>query len=164
MYGDGSLYNGDHKDDQRHGVGTYTFLNGDQFSGDFANGVPTGSGIMIHANGQIFAGDYANFKRHGYGLMTINGSAPNVSDDGNMGSESGFVQRCTDASDKAKEAAAEARRHADEQWCKGGSSAVLAEMAVTAAEKAATQARGACSKAFGLALECRPDYINSSAT
>ena len=47
---------GEWKDDNMHGNGTFTWANGDQYIGEFQNGNQHGQGSFTHADGTVKKG------------------------------------------------------------------------------------------------------------
>lgn len=66
---DGSEYEGDVKDGQRDGYGTYTH-SGDAYVGEWKNGCPHGKGKYTFHNCESYEGDYVNGQRFGRGIYT----------------------------------------------------------------------------------------------
>lgn len=55
-YSDGTEYNGDYKDFQRHGKGLYIYTSGTLYEGEFKFGKKDGWGIYKYADGTIYEG------------------------------------------------------------------------------------------------------------
>lgn len=53
-------YEGQFKNDTRHGKGTLTFTNGDRFVGNFKYGIVEGEGIYYLFNGDLINGFWSN--------------------------------------------------------------------------------------------------------
>ena len=66
----GSHYEGNWKDDLRHGVGTFTSQNGNVYLGEWANDLKHGQGTLTYADGRIYTGDFENDVATGQGTMT----------------------------------------------------------------------------------------------
>ena len=49
----GDTYEGNYKDNNRHGFGEFTWLNGDNYKGEWQNDKINGAGIKRSANGAI---------------------------------------------------------------------------------------------------------------
>ncbi|KAL7537129.1 hypothetical protein ACHAXR_007607, partial [Thalassiosira sp. AJA248-18] len=70
------VYEGELKNGNPHGNGTFTdvngfmFLNGTVYKGDFRNGKPHGNGEMKHENGDVYEGKFKNGMLHGNGTYT----------------------------------------------------------------------------------------------
>ena len=60
-------YEGEMKNGNYHGQGTYYFADGDRYKGQFENGNFHGQGTYYYANGCKYIGQYKNGKRHGQG-------------------------------------------------------------------------------------------------
>ena len=52
-YNVGDKYEGDWRDNKKHGVGTYWYVNGDKYKGEWRKGVRSGKGILTFASGII---------------------------------------------------------------------------------------------------------------
>ena len=55
-YSDGNWYEGEFKNWNRHGKGTYQYANGDHYEGGFSEGKFDGEGVFYHANGNVRQG------------------------------------------------------------------------------------------------------------
>ena len=53
-----------------HGIGTYTFSNGDVYTGEYRNGHRTGHGTYKYANGNTYEGDVLDGVINGNGIFT----------------------------------------------------------------------------------------------
>jgi hypothetical protein len=62
-------YNGEWKDDLKHGFGTQIWKNGEKYEGQWTSGYRT-KGIMIFTDGSKYDGELLNAKRHGYGTQS----------------------------------------------------------------------------------------------
>ena len=69
-YTDGSRYEGEIRNGQRHGHGTYTYPNGDRYEGQWLNGNRTGRGTYTWADGGRYVGQFRNGNYHGRGTRT----------------------------------------------------------------------------------------------
>ncbi|AXG72097.1 MORN repeat protein [Kordia sp. SMS9] len=58
-------YSGDWKNDQRNGIGTYLWEDGQQYEGNWKNNVRHGPGILSFANGETLEGIWNEGKLHG---------------------------------------------------------------------------------------------------
>lgn len=65
---DGSKYEGEWKNGERHGKGTFYYTNGDKYIGDWVRDVQHGKGIYYFQNGERYEGDYADGERTGKGI------------------------------------------------------------------------------------------------
>jgi hypothetical protein len=72
-YYTGEEYDGDWKNNQRHGSGKHTCANGDVYSGEWKDGKRHGSGKHTCANGDVYSGEWKDGKRHGRGKIVYNG-------------------------------------------------------------------------------------------
>ena len=71
-YPDGSVeYEGEWKDDMRHGEGTCNFENGDIYKGEWRADNTHGKGIMNYTNQDIYDGEWKNNYKDGKGTMTF---------------------------------------------------------------------------------------------
>ena len=60
-------YEGELKDDKKHGKGKMNFANGYEYLGDWVDDTPSGEGIYIWTNGDRYEGYFENGQRHGKG-------------------------------------------------------------------------------------------------
>ena len=63
------MYDGEYRDDKRHGKGTYNNKNGDVYKGEWLAGKRQGEGIMTYANKDIYDGQWKNGHKDGQGMM-----------------------------------------------------------------------------------------------
>jgi hypothetical protein len=68
-YFDG-YYEGDWKNDVRHGIGKLVLLRGDVYEGNWVNGSMTGEGKHIKFEGGVYVGDFVNGVKTGKGKYT----------------------------------------------------------------------------------------------
>ena len=68
------VYDGDFKNDNRHGHGTMTYSDGDVYVGGWLYDYKSGQGNMTFKNGDTYEGDYMNDKPHGRGKYKCAGS------------------------------------------------------------------------------------------
>jgi len=68
-------YDGEWKEGEMCGQGTFNFVNGDMFSGEWKDGAANGQGYYVwKSTGDKYMGEFANMKRHGSGtMMFLNG-------------------------------------------------------------------------------------------
>lgn len=66
-YSNGS-YEGEMKDGEPHGFGTYRWNDGDVYTGEYVNGIRHGKGKFVFASGNYYDGEWANEKYHGHGI------------------------------------------------------------------------------------------------
>lgn len=74
-YPKGSVYEGDWKNDLKHGYGKYTVAKSSpvlSYEGGFVNGKFSGKGVLSYRNGAVFRGEFANddIKSNSKGSMT----------------------------------------------------------------------------------------------
>jgi hypothetical protein len=69
-YYNGDKYEGEWKDDKMHGHGTYTFHDGDKYEGEWKDDKMHGQGIYTWANREKYVGDFKYGKQHGQGTNT----------------------------------------------------------------------------------------------
>jgi hypothetical protein len=67
----GSFHEGEWLNGVPHGLGTYTFANGDKYVGEFKDGMRNGKGTNTFANGEKYVGEYKGGKRDGQGTNTF---------------------------------------------------------------------------------------------
>ncbi len=67
---DGSTYEGDFKDNKRHGYGLWIRPDGTKYAGMWENNKPHGEGTLILADGMVYSGMWKMGKRHGHGTLT----------------------------------------------------------------------------------------------
>ena len=67
----GNKYEGDRKNGEMNGQGTYTWTNGDKYVGEWKNGKLNGQGSETHLNGDKYVGNYKDGERHGQGALTL---------------------------------------------------------------------------------------------
>ena len=63
LHGQAERYQGEFKDDRRHGRGTCIFPDGSRYTGEWSTGVIAGEGRYEHGNGDVFMGLFANQQR-----------------------------------------------------------------------------------------------------
>jgi len=68
-YPEGDIYEGEFKDDKKHGKGTYTWNDGSKYTGDWKNGKRDGNGTFTSSNGRVYSGDWLEDKKHGKGII-----------------------------------------------------------------------------------------------
>lgn len=66
----GSVYEGEWKNGNKHGQGTFTFPNGDKYVGQWKSGKEDGQGSMTWVNGDSFQGQWKEGKQNGQGKMS----------------------------------------------------------------------------------------------
>ena len=60
---DGNIYDGEYKDNKRHGKGVSTFKDGSKYEGKFKNGDYDGHGILYYKDGsKQYEGEWKNHK------------------------------------------------------------------------------------------------------
>ena len=69
----GFRYEGEMKDDEFHGQGTYTSANGTRYEGNWKNGVKDGHGRLTFPDGDFWEGLFSNDERTDQGKMTFVG-------------------------------------------------------------------------------------------
>lgn len=67
----GEYYEGEFKDNNFTGMGTFKWNNGEVYEGSFLNGKFHGKGKYTYPDGQVYEGDYVNGKKEGYGKLTF---------------------------------------------------------------------------------------------
>ena len=64
-YENGDVYEGEWKDNNRHGFGKYTFIYGDIYEGEWRNNKNDGVGKYTWANGDVYEGEWKDNLRTG---------------------------------------------------------------------------------------------------
>ena len=62
---DSQRYEGQYKDDKRHGHGYYVYPSGDRYFGEFSCDKPYGQGTYRWVDGNTYTGSWENGKMHG---------------------------------------------------------------------------------------------------
>ena len=75
-YADGDQYEGDWKDDRRHGKGTVTYAAveggaAEKYEGDWCEGKMHGYGKYFYADGGVYEGEWVEGKMDGRGVYTF---------------------------------------------------------------------------------------------
>ena len=68
-YTNGDCYEGDLKDNQKHGHGTLTYADGGRYVGEWENNQRSGQGTNTWANGNEYQGEWQGSKQHGQGTF-----------------------------------------------------------------------------------------------
>lgn len=68
---DGSIYEGEMKDDMLNGQGTIKFANGNKYVGGFKDSKYDGKGTLTFMDGLIYTGEWKDGKRHGVGMFVL---------------------------------------------------------------------------------------------
>lgn len=66
----GSTYDGDWLNDQRHGYGVWSRTDGTRYAGQWENDKPHGEGTIFFADGTVYTGQWEEGKRNGPGTLT----------------------------------------------------------------------------------------------
>lgn len=66
--GNGEKYEGNFKNGNFSGHGTYSFNNGDKYEGDFEKGMYNGTGMFYFASGDKYIGNFSNNEMYGQGI------------------------------------------------------------------------------------------------
>ena len=66
----GNVYEGNYKNNKKHGYGKNTWANGDVYEGNFENGNQHGYGKVTWSSGTVYEGNWEKGTRHGYGKYT----------------------------------------------------------------------------------------------
>jgi len=69
-YPDGAVYNGEWKNNMRHGQGVWTRPDGTRYAGEWQNDKPGGMGTLVKPDGSIYTGEWQSGRRHGQGIYT----------------------------------------------------------------------------------------------
>ena len=67
----GDVYDGEWKNNKKHGEGYYLFATGDEYSGEWKND-SFYKGTLTYDNGDTYTGQFKNNLRHGQGTLYIN--------------------------------------------------------------------------------------------
>jgi hypothetical protein len=65
------MYEGEWFNGRKHGVGTFTFKNGNKYSGGWNHGTMNGRGLYSYSNGNVYEGSMKNNRKDGFGKMTM---------------------------------------------------------------------------------------------
>ena len=68
-YPDGDKYDGEWKDDKKHGQGTYTFADGAKYVGEWKDDKYHGKGTFSFADGRKDVGEWENDELNGYAIQ-----------------------------------------------------------------------------------------------
>jgi hypothetical protein len=74
VYEEGSKYDGEWKDDKKHGKGVYVYEEGSKYDGEWKDDKKHGKGVMVYkgvtsnSSGQKYDGEFQDGKRHGKGV------------------------------------------------------------------------------------------------
>ena len=69
-------YDGEWKNDKKHGRGTYTYLlTGEKYVGDWERGLKKGKGTFTFSYGDYYEGDFDHGVKHGYGIIYFKSGA-----------------------------------------------------------------------------------------
>ena len=63
LHGKAERYQGEFKDDHRHGRGTCIYPDGSRYTGEWSAGVLDGEGRFEHSNGDVFVGAFLRRRR-----------------------------------------------------------------------------------------------------
>ncbi len=61
-------YDGDYKDDMKHGFGTFVYPDGSKYVGEWTNDLRHGQGEYTYASGDVYKGSWKNGKKSGEGV------------------------------------------------------------------------------------------------
>ena len=64
------VYDGDWRDNRRHGRGIRRWPNGEEYSGEWVDGERHGKGTLKYANGSVLCGEWVHGCRRGTGILT----------------------------------------------------------------------------------------------
>ena len=67
---DEDTYDGEWKNEKRHGQGTYTSADGHKYVGEWRDDLPHGHGTYTFANGDKYVGEFRADEYHGQGTFT----------------------------------------------------------------------------------------------
>ncbi len=69
IYNDGDVYEGEWKNDQQEGKGKMNYFEGDIYKGNWENNQKNGKGFAVYDNGNTYDGEWKNERKHGKGTM-----------------------------------------------------------------------------------------------
>ncbi len=69
LFSDGGRYNGEFRDGEKNGYGSYISTNGEKYDGEYINGKPNGWGIYIYSNGDKYTGNFKDNLFNGEGVL-----------------------------------------------------------------------------------------------
>ena len=69
-YDDGGKYEGEWKDNKKHGQGTYNWPSGSSYVGNWKDDKKHGQGTYTYQSGASYVGEYKDGKKHGRGTYT----------------------------------------------------------------------------------------------
>ena len=70
-------YEGEFKQGNKHGKGSYRWGTGEKYIGDYLNDQRHGKGVQTYADGVTYDGDWSDGKYNGFGKVTLPTSASN---------------------------------------------------------------------------------------
>lgn len=62
-------YNGEYKNDMKHGFGVFTWQSGSRYKGQYKKDVKCGYGEMLWSDGSVYRGFWINGLQEGIGMM-----------------------------------------------------------------------------------------------
>ena len=68
---EGDVYEGEWKDNLKHGQGTYTWSNGIKYVGEWKNDLRNGQGTQTFPRGDKYVGEFKDGRWHGRGTYTF---------------------------------------------------------------------------------------------
>jgi hypothetical protein len=153
------LYSG-----KRHGLGVYSFPNGDRYMGQYQSDVPHGFGVYLFSSGQKYEGQWYHGKKHGFCVYTIETGEQWAGEwreskpkwvqslaDQQAKANQASVARATKAAEEARAAAKDGASRADEHWRTNGPMQLGVRDVVLRADRAAAEAQGARQRALAVA-------------
>ena len=69
-YPDGSKFEGEVKDRNINGNGTYTYSDGSKYVGQWKDGKQNGQGTYTYSDGSKYEGEWKDDKKNGHGIFT----------------------------------------------------------------------------------------------
>ena len=70
-FANGEVYEGEYKDDKKHGQGKRTWADGNVYEGEWKDHKKHGQGKYTWADGEVYEGEYKDCMRHGQGKCTF---------------------------------------------------------------------------------------------
>jgi hypothetical protein len=65
----GARFEGEFKENLKHGMGKYYFADGSVYDGSWRDGMMSGRGIFTWPDGSVYEGEWKDSKRHGQGVL-----------------------------------------------------------------------------------------------
>ena len=69
-WSNGDIYEGNYKDDLKHGYGKFYWAGGNIYQGNYKDDLKHGYGKVTFSNGDVYVGNWEDGVKHGYGKYT----------------------------------------------------------------------------------------------